>query len=104
MTENKRKGSKNSKLSVEELVTVAFAEDLELARQNKQLLEENGITAVIKESEESENNQIAVMVREEDLDQAHALIASHASFEEFFDVFFGDNGRLLDDAFDEELY
>lgn len=104
MANNKRKDGKSGRLSVQELVTVAFAEDLDLARQNKKLLEDNGIPAQIKEpSDPSRAPGIAVLVREEDLDQAHALIASHASFEEFFDVFFHGSDRLLEDGLDEEI-
>jgi hypothetical protein len=103
MNEKNPKGRHGPKLSEKELVTVAFAEDLELARRNKALLEENGIPAHIRESADSAGTpQIAILVREEDLDQAHALIASHASFEEFFDVFFRGGPELLDDLLDEE--
>jgi len=103
MNEKNTKGRRGPRLSEKELVTVAFAEDLELARRNKALLEENGIYARIKElADSSDTPQVAVLVREEDLDEAHALIASHASFEDFFDVFFRGGAELIDDTFDEE--
>ena len=104
MADNHKKNSSQGKASVQELVTVAFAEDLDLARQNKKLLDENGIYARIQEPAAGEGSgSIAVLVREEDLDQAHSLIASHASFEDFFDVFFRDTSRLLDEELDEDL-
>ena len=104
MSDQKRSSKRHGRPSVQEFVTVAFAEDLDLARQHKKMLEENGIRAVIKQPEDVPGGSpgIAVLVSEEDLDQAHALIASQASFEEFFDVFFQGNGQWLEDEFEEE--
>lgn len=104
MTDQKKSAKRPGRPSLGEFVTVAFAEDLDLARQHKKMLEENGIRAVIKQSETPEANSpgIPVLVPEDDLDQAHALIASQASFEEFFDVFFQGNGRWVDQEVEEE--
>lgn len=104
MSEQKKSSKQSGKPSVQAFVTVAFAEDLDLARQHKKLLEENGIRAMIKQPEDVPGGMpgIAVLVSEEDLDQAHTLIASQASFEEFFDVFFQGSSQWLDDEFDEE--
>jgi hypothetical protein len=104
MADQKKSDKRPGRPSVGEFVTVAFAEDLELARQHKKMLEENGIRALVKQPDTPEANSpgIPVMVPEEDLDQAHALIASQASFEEFFDVFFQGGGRWVDEEVDEE--
>ena len=104
MSDQKKSSKRTGKASMQEYVTVAFAEDLELARQHKKMLEDNGIPAVVKQPDPAAGSTpgIAVMVTEEDLDQAHSLIASQASFEEFFDGFFQGNGKWLEDEFNEE--
>ncbi len=104
MSDPKKSAKRTGRAAVQEFVTVAFAEDLDLARQHKKMLDENGIRAVIKQPENVPGGSpgIAVLVSEDDLDQAHALIASQASFEEFFDVFFQGEGRWLEDEFEED--
>lgn len=85
--------SKNTKptdknYSVRQMVTVAFAEDMELAKQYKELLEKNEIDAVIKKQKdmtETGLSDIAIMVDEEQLDEAHALITEQAGYDDFFD-------------------
>jgi hypothetical protein len=106
MSDQSRNIKGSGKSSLKDYVTVAFAEDLELARQHKQMLEENGIPSVVKppEGDSGSSPGIAVLVSEEDLDQAHDLIASQASFEEFFDVFFQGNGQWLEDEVGEDEY
>lgn len=104
MSDQKKNSRRAGRTTLKEFVTVAFAEDLDLARQHKNMLEENGITAAVKKPEAHERNSpgIAVMVSEEDLDQAHSLIASQASFEEFFDGFFRGDGLWLEDSQEDE--
>ncbi|MDH4202635.1 MAG: hypothetical protein OEV87_07045 [Phycisphaerae bacterium] len=85
-----RKSKTNSK-TVVDFVTVAFAEDMELARQYKELLENNEIIARIKRQPnmaESGFSDIAILVSEESLDEAHALISERASYDDFFDMAF----------------
>lgn len=85
-----RKSKTNSK-TVVDFVTVAFAEDMELARQYKELLEDNEIIARIKRQPnmaESGFSDIAILVPEESLDEAHALISERASYDDFFDMAF----------------
>lgn len=106
-----RKGKSNK--TVVDFLTVAFAEDLELARQYKELLESNEIPAKIKRQPnmaESGFSDIAIMVPEEALDEAHALISERVSYEDFFDAAFEepDDVRLSYSDFnteeDEDLY
>ena len=80
-------------VDVKEFVTVAFAEDMELARQYQQLLEDNEIDARIKrqpEMAESGFSDIAILVSENALDEAHALISEKASYNDFFEMVFDD--------------
>jgi len=104
MSDQKKNAKRPGRASMKEFVTVAFAEDFELACQHKKMLEENGICAIVKQPDSSGTGGpgIPVMVSEEDLDQAHALIASQASFEKFFDVFFQSGGRWMDEEIDED--
>ena len=89
-----QEGKENCKTTeVEELVTVAFAEDMELAKQYQELLRNNEISVRIKrqpEMAQSGFSDIAIMVPEDSLDEAHALISEKASYDDFFDVIFDD--------------
>jgi len=88
-----RKGKKRHSADVKDFVTVAFAEDMELAKQYRQLLEDNEIETCIKrqpEMAESGFSDIAIIVPEELLDEAHALISEKNSHDDFFDMVFSD--------------
>ena len=107
----KAKNESSRSTAVKELVTVAFAEDMELAKQYAQLLAENDIYAIIKRQPQMAQNgfsDIAILVPESLLDEAHELISEQASYDDFFDMMFDhgdeevtDFGRL-DDYFDED--
>ncbi len=86
-------GRNNSKsTAVKEFVTVAFAEDMDLARQYKNLLEENGISCAVKEQPDTSTTfpGIAVLVPEGQLDEAHQIIETQCGCGEFFDMAFQD--------------
>lgn len=106
--------SKNRSGVVKEYVTVAFAEDLDLARQYENLLAEHGICAVVKNQgrlQDGDFSGIAVMVPEEFLDEAYALISKEASYDDFFDAAFseqshgdlGDHDLLFEEDDDEYI-
>ena len=97
---NSRKKKSNSGIALKELVTVAFAEDSELAAQYKQLLNDNDIPAAIKSRPNPELpfQGIAVLVPEDYLDEAHIIIESQSSFGDFFDICFEDDDHR--DAYD----
>ena len=100
------KRSPRSRQGVQDLVTVAFAEDLEQANDYKALLKENDIPVVVKESTRTpEVRSFAVMVPEDFLDEAHVIIESQDSYWDFYqypsedeDEAFSDDG-LEDEAF-----
>ena len=78
---------------VKDLVTVAFAEDMELAKQYKEMLAAHEIPVAIKRQPEMAKNgfsDIAILVPESFLDEAHSLISEEASYDDFFDMVFGD--------------
>jgi len=89
-----REGKENCKTTdVKEFVTVAFAEDMELAKQYQELLRNNEISAQIKrqpEMAQSGFSDIAIMVSEDSLDEAHALISEKATYDDFFDMILDD--------------
>lgn len=77
--------------AVKDFVTVAFAEDMDLARQYQQLLMDSEIPVAIKrqpEMAQSGFSDIAILVPESLLDEAHALISEQASYDDFFDMMF----------------
>jgi hypothetical protein len=101
-----RKKSQQSSTSLHEFVTVAFAEDMELAKQYKKILNESDIPVIIRDTHESAQAPgIAVMVSEDHLDEAHVLIESQSSHESFYDLELGDDfgeGIASGDDFDED--
>jgi len=109
-----REGKENGKTTnVREFVTVAFAEDMELAKQYQELLRNNEISARIKrqpEMAQSGFSDIAIMVPEDSLDEAHALISEKANYDDFFDIVFDgqDSDRIDGSCFeieeDDDLY
>ena len=111
MPKRAKKESGNA-ATVKDFVTVAFAEDMDLAKQYKQLLAENEIPASIKRQPEMAQNgfsDIAILVPESLLDEAHSLISEQASYDDFFDMMFdhaddepADLGEGLEDYYDDE--
>jgi len=86
MAKRTRKARKPGELG--EFVVIAFAEDLQEAKNYKTLLETDGITAVIKEREGEilGSRDIAVMVPEDCFDQAHVIIESQNDYDDFYDL------------------
>ncbi|MHC4363780.1 MAG: hypothetical protein ACYSTZ_13225 [Planctomycetota bacterium] len=86
MSKRSKKGHK-SHAKLEGYVVVAFSEDMDQAREYKTLLESNDIPAIIAEQEERTigSKEIAVMVAEEYLDEAHVIIESVMVAEEYLD-------------------
>jgi hypothetical protein len=105
----RKKGKSSSSTALKELVTIAFAEDVDLAKQYKQLLEDNNIPAAIKTRAESESEYkgIPVMVPEEYLDEAHMLVESHNSGGDFYNAAFGQEDQEFESynpEDEDELY
>ena len=103
-----KRSKKNPKshANLEGYVVVAFAEDMDQAEEYKTLLEANDIPATISEHTDStiETSEIAVMVSEEFLDEAHVVIESQNVYDDFYD-FATDDGDESDfdgDFFEDE--
>ena len=89
-----RKNKKTEpRTALKEMVTIAFAEDVDLAKQYKQLLLDNDIPAAIKArgNYESEYKGVPVMVPEDYIDEAHLLIESRDSMGDFYNMAFSED-------------
>ena len=106
MTRRSQKG-RRPQTKVQELVTVAFADSVEQAKDYETVLKSNDIPVVIREQDEQETNGkvIAVMVPEDFLDEAHAVIESQDAYDDFYDLALEeeDEGDFDSDIFDEAL-
>ena len=95
-----------SQAKLEGYVVVAFAEDMEQATEFKTILKANDISATITEPEAHEiaSKEIAVMVPEEFLDEAHVIIESQHAYDDFYDFAMEDedNGEFGDDYFEDD--
>jgi len=100
---NRKKKTNNSGTALKDLVTVAFAEDIDLANQYKDLLNDNDIPVAIKTRPDPEVSfqGIAVMVPEDYLDEAHVLIEDQNSIGDFYDLAFSEDD--YDDT-DKDFY
>ncbi|MHC4205018.1 MAG: hypothetical protein ACYSTT_10240 [Planctomycetota bacterium] len=106
MAKRSKKGQK-SHANLEGYVVVAFAEDMEQATEYKSILEANDISATITEPQANEigSKEIAVMVPEEYLDEAHVIIESQHAYDDFYDFAMDneDDGDFDDDFFEEDF-
>ncbi|MHC4186854.1 MAG: putative signal transducing protein [Planctomycetota bacterium] len=104
-----RKSKKTDKqqINVKELVVATFARDLEEAHEYESLLKNNDIITTIKEQDDPSGNgekAYAVMVPEENLDEALVVIESQDAYDEFYDFTLDSEGdEFEDDYFDEDI-
>ncbi len=103
---NRRKKKPGRQATLKEFVTVAFAEDMELAQEYKKLLNEGDIPAAIRTQPDTAGGfpGIAVMVPEDYLDEAHVLIESQGAYSDFYDMVFEDQDDAGDDEFEDDQY
>ena len=96
---SRRKKKHGGQTSLKEFITVAYAEDMDLAKQYKKVLKAEGIPVVIKAQSESSGHfpGIAVMVPEDYLDEAHVLIESHSAYDDFFETAFSEDSYTGED-------
>ncbi len=93
-----------SHVSLEGYVVAVFAEDTGQALEYKHLLDNNDIPVVISEQdnvEDEETSEIAVMVPEEYVDEAHVIIESQQAYDDFYDFALDDDS---DEDFDADLF
>ncbi len=105
MTKRSRKGQK-SQAKLQGYVVVTFAEDLDQARDYESLLNVNDVPVTIEEQQDQMgNSEIAVMVPEEFLDEAHVIIESQDAYDDFYDLTMDDEdeGDLDGDIFEDDF-
>ena len=103
MTKRPRKGQK-AQAKLQGYVVVTFAEDLEQAREFESLLRVNDMPVVIqKQLDQMGNSEIAVMVPEEFVDEAHVIIESQDAYDDFYD-FTIDEDEDSEDEFGSDVF
>jgi len=101
MTKRSRKIRK-SQAELPEFIVVAFAEDMEQAKEYEALLKSNDIPAIVKEQDDPRSDgvkSITVMVPEEFIDEAHVVVESQDAYDDFYDL----TSEEEDSDFDSEL-
>ncbi len=106
MGKRSRKAHKTAQQNTQGFVVVVFASDMDQAREYETLLKVNDIQALIREPESPAGgmDEIAVMVPEDYLDEAHVIIESQDAYDDFYDLTLDDEEEfgLDDDLFDHE--
>jgi len=106
MTKRSRKDHKAQANKLQGYVVVTFAEDLGQARDFESLLKVNDVPVIVEEQKDQlGNSEIAVMVPEEFLDEAHVIIESQDAYDDFYDfaVEDEDDEEFGADAFDDDF-
>lgn len=106
MTKRSRKDHKAQANKLQGYVVVTFAEDLDQARDFESLLKVNDVPVIVEEQKDQlGNSEIAVMVPEEFLDEAHVIIESQDAYDDFYDfaVEDEDDEEFGADAFDDDF-
>lgn len=98
----------NSQAKLQGFVVVTFAKDWEQAREYESLLRVNDIPSVIKGHDEHTmgGEELAVMVPEENLDEAHVVIESQDAYDDFYDYSMDeedDESRFEDNFFEDDF-
>jgi len=86
MAKHTKKAEKNQS-NVQGFVVAALTKDMEQAKEYETMLKVNDIPAIIIEPNEQsiDTEDIAVMVPEEYLDEAHVVIESQDAYDDFYD-------------------
>jgi len=102
MTKRAKKRTKSQTKSPE-FVVVAFAEDIQQAKDYESLLKSNDIPTIISErhKESTDTKGVAVMVPEDFLDEAHVVIESQDAYDDFYDLALEDE---RDDDFESDFF
>ena len=86
-----------------EYVAVAILDDMAQARDYQQMLKENDIAVhLLEDYDHDESGNIAVMVPEESLDEAHVVIESQDAYDDFYDLALDEDVVDFDDMMDDE--
>jgi len=96
------KKSHNSQAKLNGYVVVTFADDTEQARDYESLLKANEVPVeVAEQADQIGNLEIAIMVPDEFLDEAHVIIESQDAYDDFYDLALDDEDEA---DFDSDLF
>ncbi len=102
----KRRKNKKSPTDLKELVVIAYAEDLEHAKDYETLLKNNEIPVIIKQRENTQTGgqkTIAVMVPEEYADEAHVIVESQDAYDDFYELGIDEEDEFASEPFDDNF-
>jgi len=101
MTKRSKKG-RDTQAKLNGYVVVTFADDIEQARDYESLLRANEVPVEITEqADQMGNREIAVMVPDEFLDEAHVIIESQDAYDDFYDLALEDDNE---EEFDSDIF
>lgn len=101
MTKRSKKG-RDTQAKLHGYVVVTFADDTEQARDYESLLRANEVPVEITEqADQMGNREIAVMVPDEFLDEAHVIIESQDAYDDFYDLALEDDNE---EEFDSDIF
>ena len=101
MTKRSKKG-RDAQAKLEGYVVVTFADDVEQARDYESLLRASEVPVEITEqADQMGNREIAVMVPDEFLDEAHVIIESQDAYDDFYDLALEDDNE---EEFDSDIF
>ena len=101
MAKRSKKGQ-NAQAKLQGYVVVTFAEYLDQAKDYESLLRANEIPVeVTEQADQMGNREIAVMVPDEFLDEAHVIIESQDAYDDFYDLALDDEDEM---DFDSDFF
>ena len=102
MAEHKNE-TDSKKTALAEYVNVAIAEDVELAREYQDVLNNSDIPSLLRTQRagDAEILGVAVMVPEDTCEQAITIIEAQQALDDFLDVAFNSDGDDDNDYFDD---
>jgi len=96
------KKSHDAQAKLRGYVVVTFADDVDQARDYQSLLKANDIPVeVTEQADQMGNREIAVMVPDEFLDEAHVIIESQDAYDDFYDLALEDEDE---EDFDTDMF
>ena len=96
------KKSHDAQAKLHGYVVVTFADDSDQARDYQSLLKANDIPVeVTEQADQMGNREIAVMVPDEFLDEAHVIIESQDAYDDFYDLALDDEDE---EDFDSDIF
>jgi len=101
MAKRSKKGH-NTQAKLHGYVVVTFADDIDQAKNYESLLKASDIPVeVTEQADQMGNSEIAVMVPDEFLDEAHVIIESQDAYDDFYDLALDDEDE---DDFDSDIF